>query len=181
MENLFNLDGRVAVVTGAGGAMGSVIAVGLASHGADVVVAAHKNRDRIPSTMEKIESFGRKAMEALCDVTSQSDVDRTVKETLDEFGHVDILVNVPGYSFRTDAADVDISDWEALMAVNLTGAFRCAQAFGRCMIEQKKGKHHLHEFHRRYGSSWTRTSRLLCLKARAYRSDTRVGYRMGSF
>jgi len=139
MKSPFELDGRVAVVTGAGGAMGSVIAVGLASCGADVVVAAHKNRNRIPSTMEKIESFGRKAMEAYCDVTSQSDVDGTVKKTLDEFGHVDILVNVPGYSFHTDAADVDISDWEALMAVNLTGAFRCAQAFGRFMIEQKKG------------------------------------------
>lgn len=139
MKSLFDLGDRVAVVTGAGGAMGSVIAVGLASYGADVVVAGHKNRDRIPSTMEKIESFGRKAMEAYCDVTSQSDVDRTVKQTLDEFGYVDILVNVPGYSFHTDAVDVNISDWEQLMAVNLTGAFRCAQAFGRCMIEQRKG------------------------------------------
>lgn len=139
MRKLFDLEGLVAVVTGAGGSMGSVIAAGLASYGADVVLAAHKNRDRIPSTIEKIESYGRKTIEASCDVTSQSDVDNLVRKTLNEFGHVDILVNVPGYSFHTDAVKVNISDWEALIAVNLTGAFRCAQAYGRCMIEQKKG------------------------------------------
>lgn len=139
MQNPFDLSGRVAVVTGAGGAMGSVIAIGLASFGADIVVASHRNRDRVPSTMEKIESFGKKAIEVSCDVTSQSDVDNAVKQTLDNFGHVDILINAPGYSFHTEAVDVNISDWEALMAVNLTGAFRCAQAFGRCMLEQKKG------------------------------------------
>lgn len=66
------------------------------------------------------------ALETCCDVTSQADVGRIVKETLDKFGRVDILVNTPGYSFRTDAADALISDWEYLMAVNLTGAFRCA-------------------------------------------------------
>lgn len=139
MESLFGLNDRVAVVTGAGGAMGSVIAVGLASHGADVVVAGYGDRDRIPGMLEQIRSLGRKALETYCDVTSQADVDRIVAETLDEFGRVDILINTPGYSFRTDAADVLIPDWEALMAVNLTGAFRCAQAFGRCMIEQRKG------------------------------------------
>lgn len=137
--DLFRLDGRVAVITGAGGAMGSVMAVGLASYGADVVVAGHENRDRMPRILEQIRSSGRKALETYCDVTSQEDVDRVVEETLDEFGRVDIFVNVPGYSFHTDASDVLISDWEALMAVNLTGAFRCAQAFGRCMIEQGKG------------------------------------------
>lgn len=139
MESPFRLDGRVAVVTGAGGAMGSVMAVGLASHGTDVVVAGYGDKTRIPGTLEQIRSLGRKTLETYCDVTSQADVDRIVKETLEEFGRVDVLVNTPGYSFRTDAADVLISDWKDLMAVNLTGAFRCAQAFGRCMIEQRKG------------------------------------------
>ena len=139
MGSLFRLDDCVAVVTGAGGAMGSVMTVGLASHGADVVVAGYGDRARIPGTLEQIRTLGRKALETHCDVTSQSDVDRITKETLDEFGRVDILVNTPGYSFRTDASDVPIPDWEDLMAVNLTGAFRCAQAFGRCMIEQRKG------------------------------------------
>jgi len=139
MDDLFRLDGRVAVVTGAGGAMGSVIAIGLASYGADVVVVGHKNKDRISETLEKIRTFGRRALETYCDVTSQTDVDRIVNETMDEFGHVDIYVNMPGYSFRVDAADVNISRWESLIGVNLTGAFRCAQAFGRYMIKQKKG------------------------------------------
>lgn len=139
MENLFQLDGRVAVVTGAGGAMGNVIAIGLASYGADIVAVGHKNRARMSETLERIRSLGRKALVTYCDVTSQKDVDRVVNETLNEFGHIDIYVNLPGYSFHTDAADVSISDWETLIAVNLTGAFRCAQAFGRCMIKQRKG------------------------------------------
>jgi len=139
MQNLFDLSGRVAVVTGAGGAMGSVIAVGLASYGADVVVVGHKNKERMPKTLNKIKSLSRKALEMYCDVTSQEDVDRLLKATLDEFGHADILVNNAGYTFRADAPYVNIEDWEKLMAVNLTGAFRCAQAFAHGMIERKKG------------------------------------------
>ena len=139
MKNLFDLSGRVAVVTGAGGAMGSVIAVGLASYGADVVVVGYKDKERVPQTLNHIRELGRKALEIYCDVSSQEDVDRLLKATLDEFGHADILVNGAGYTFRADACDVNIEDWERLMAVNLTGAFRCAQAFGRGMIERKEG------------------------------------------
>ena len=139
MQNLFDLSGRVAVITGAGGAMGSVIAIGLGTYGADVVVVGHKNKERIPETLSQIKALGRKTLEMYCDVASQEDVDRLLKATLDEFGQVDILVNGAGYTFRTDAPYVNIEDWEKLMAVNLTGAFRCAQAFGKGMIERKKG------------------------------------------
>jgi gluconate 5-dehydrogenase len=139
MQNLFDLSESVAVVTGAGGAMGNIIAVGLATYGADVVVVGHKNKERMPKTLSQIRALGRKALEIYCDVASQEDVDRLLKATLDEFGHADILVNGAGYTFRTDAPYVNIEDWERLMAVNLTGAFRCAQAFGKGMIERKKG------------------------------------------
>lgn len=139
MRNLFDLSGLSAVVTGAGGAMGSVIAEGLAFYGADVAVVGHKNKGRMPKTLDRIRSFGRKSLEVYCDVTSQEDVDKMVEKTLGEFGHIDVMVNCPGYSFHTDAVDVRIEDWEALIAVNLTGAFRCIQAFGRDMIRRRKG------------------------------------------
>ena len=139
MQNLFDLSGRVAVITGAGGALGSVISVGLASYGADIVVAGYRDEERIPETLSQIRALGRKALEIYCDVSSQEDVDKLLQATLDEFGHADILINNAGYTFRADAPDVCIDDWEKLMAVNLTGAFRCAQAFGRGMIEKQKG------------------------------------------
>ena len=103
MQNLFDLSESVAVVTGAGGAMGNVIAVGLAAYGADVVVVGHKNKERMSKTLSQIRALGRKALEIYCDVASQEDVDRLLKATLDEFGHADILVNGAGYTFRTDA------------------------------------------------------------------------------
>jgi len=139
MKDLFRLDNLVAVVTGAGGAMGSVIAEGLAYYGADVAVIGHKNKDRMQKALDAIRAKGRKALECYCDIKSQNDVERVVRETIDYFGHVDIYVNCPGYSFRVNAEDVEIPDWENLIDVNLTGAFRCIQAFGRIMIEQKKG------------------------------------------
>jgi len=139
MTNSFNLDGRVAVVTGAGGAMGSVIAIGLAEHGASVVVAGYKEEERVPQTVAQIKALGKNALETYCDVASQEDVDQLLQTTLNAFGPADILVNCAGYSFHTDACDVRIEDWDRLMSVNLTGAFRCAQAFGRGMIERKKG------------------------------------------
>ena len=139
MRDFFVLDGHVAVVTGAGGALGSVMAVGLASYGADVVVVGYKDEERVPETLDQIRSLGRKALEVYCDVTSQEEVDGLLEATLTAFGGADILVNCAGYTFHADACDVRIEDWEKLIAVNLTGAFRCAQAFGRGMIERKKG------------------------------------------
>lgn len=139
MRDWFDLDGRVAVVTGAGGALGSVMAAGLAAYGADVVVAGYREPERVPQTVDQIRALGRKALEAYCDVTSQQEVDRLLQLTVDSFGGADILVNCAGYSFHVDACDVRIEDWERLMAVNLTGAFRCAQAFGRGMVERKRG------------------------------------------
>ena len=139
MRDWFDLDGRVAVVTGAGGALGSVIAVGLAAYDADVVVVGYKEPERVPQALEQIRALGRKALGTYCDVTSQQEVDRLLQATLDEFGTADILVNCAGYSFHTDACDVRIEDWDKLIATNLTGAFRCAQAFGRGMVERKKG------------------------------------------
>ena len=139
MRDWFDLHGRVAVVTGAGGALGSVMAVGLAAYGADVVVAGYREQERVPQTVEQIRALGRKALAGYCDVTSQQEVDRLLAATSDTFGPADILVNCAGYTFHAEACDVRIEDWERLIAVNLTGAFRCAQAFGRRMVERRKG------------------------------------------
>ena len=68
MRDCFDLAGRVAVVTGAGGALGSVMAAGLAAHGADVIVAGYKEKENVPQALDRIRSLGRQALEAYCDV-----------------------------------------------------------------------------------------------------------------
>ena len=139
MRDLFDLEGRVAVVAGAGGHMGSVMALGLARYGADVVLAWYGSQDRIPGIVEQVGALGKEALEVECDITSQGDVDRLRDAVLGRFGRADVLVNCAGYTFRADACDVRIEDWNNLLAVNLTGAFRCAQAFGRGMLERRQG------------------------------------------
>lgn len=138
MRNLFDLGGRVSVIVGGGGAIGGAIAVGLAFHGAEVVVA-DVNEQGMGEIVNRAKDVGRKALGVRCDVTSQADVDGLVQATSREFGHADVLVYSVGYSFHTEACDVPMEDWERLMGVNLGGAFRCAQAFGRGMVERKKG------------------------------------------
>lgn len=112
--------------------------MGLASHGAEVVVS-DVNEEGMGQVVDRVREAGGRAVAVRCDVTSQEDVDGLVEATARELGQADILVYSVGYSFHTEACDVDMDDWERLMGVNLTGAFRCAQAFGQGMVEREKG------------------------------------------
>jgi len=122
------LQGRVAIVTGGARNIGRAIALDLAEGGASVTVVARSDMKGIRSTVSEIEAKGRKALGLQIDVTSESDVQRMVDETLARFGRIDILVNNAGIRLEAAVEDLSLQAWREVMAVSLDGAFLCVKA-----------------------------------------------------
>jgi NAD(P)-dependent dehydrogenase (short-subunit alcohol dehydrogenase family) len=137
-DNLFDLTGRVAVVTGAASGLGQAMAIGLARNGADIA-AADINDAGLAETVEKITPLGRKAIAVHCDITQSDQVERLFDEVDRVFGRLDILVNDPYAIARYRPEDLSLDDWNRVLSVNLTGYFLCAQAAGKRMMKQGWG------------------------------------------
>ena len=139
LHDLFDLSGRVAIVTGARRGIGFAIAEGLASAGAVSVIA-----DILPEGGEEaaqlIRSKGLNAKSIPVDVTRRDSVGNLVSQTLKEFGPIDILVNCAGIILRKPIEQVTDEEWNAIMDVNLRGVFLCSQIVGIEMIKRKQGK-----------------------------------------
>jgi len=136
---LFDLGGRVAVVTGAGGALGGALARGLAAYGADVVVT-DLALSSLESAVTDIEFLGRRSLPLACDVTDEAGVRSMIDAAIAEMGSVDILITAAGISNRYSAEDFPAAEWDRVMSVNVRGTFLCCQAAGRHMIERGSGK-----------------------------------------
>lgn len=134
----FRLDGRVAVVTGASSGMGVVFARALADAGARVVLAARR-RERLEAEAAVLRARGAEALALACDVAREDEVDRLVEETTRRLGPAGILVNNAGFTTVVPAELQTLDDWRAQVEVNLTGAFLCAQRFGRGMLDAGRG------------------------------------------
>ena len=141
LPSLFGLSGKVAVVTGAGanGGIGHAIAIGLAQHGADVLVSDIDEAGAQQTTAELRQS-GHRAQSVVCDISSPEQVENLFAVADHEFGRVDILVNVP-YIFpsRVRPHELSLEDWQATLAVCLTGYFLCTQQALRRMVVQEAG------------------------------------------
>ena len=138
-EPSFDLSGKVAIVTGGSRGIGRAIALGLASHGADVVVASRKQAD-LDIVAAEIRALGRKAAAIATHMRNKEDIDRLVEQTLDQFGKIDILVNNAGTNpYFGLLMNIEESAWDQIMTVNLKGYFLMAQAVARGMIEQGSG------------------------------------------
>jgi len=140
MANLFDLTGRVAVVTGGAGGIGSAIAKGLAGQGASVVVTSRGLAGLEETAHEITEATGATAVPMTVDVSDEKSVATLVAAVLDRFGKVDILVNAHGFNFKAQALELSIEQWKKLMDVNVTGTIITCQQFGRVMVAQKRGK-----------------------------------------
>ncbi|MBM4363397.1 MAG: glucose 1-dehydrogenase [Deltaproteobacteria bacterium] len=134
----FDLRGRVAVVTGASSGLGVAFAEGLAGAGAHLVLAARR-KDRLDALIAALAEQGIEALAVRADVAREADVDALVAATRQRFGRVDVLVNNAGVANVAPAADESREAFTATLDVNLTGAFLCAQRFGRVMLEQGSG------------------------------------------
>ena len=122
------LEGRVALVTGAGRNIGRAIALDLAAAGAAVVVNARSNRAEAEAVATEIAAFGGRAAVALGDVTDTDAVAGMVRAALDTFGRLDILVNNAAIRREMPFAEMDFASWRAVLDVCLDGAFHCARA-----------------------------------------------------
>jgi len=136
----FAMNGRAAIVTGAGRGIGRGISLSLAGAGADVAVV-DLDEERGRRTAEEIRSKGRKAFFIKADVTNGKAVQRMVEEAVAEFGKIDILVNNAGGSSGARVPPLEMSEeiWDKSIALNLKAAFLCIQAAGKTMIRQGGG------------------------------------------
>jgi len=139
VRDLFDLSGRVAIVTGGGSGIGRQLAQALAELGADVVLCARRP-ERCEQAAEEIAQLGVRALGLRCDVTDKAGVEAMVARVLGELGRVDILVNNAGASWGAPAVDHPLEGWNKVLAVNLTGVFLVSQAAGRVMIDRGGGK-----------------------------------------
>lgn len=135
----FDLSGKVAIVTGAGRGIGYHIALGLAKYGADLVVCS-RTLSELEKVRGEIEKLGRKVLFQQMDVTKIPEIHAMVEESVKAFGYIDILVNNAGINITQWAVDVTEEAWDKVIDTNLKGLFFCAQAVGKVMIQQKKGK-----------------------------------------
>lgn len=136
--SLFDLTGRVAVVTGAARGLGRAIALGLADHGATLALF-DRDGDAVAERAASLIAGGRVAAAFACDVAEEPDVRRAVDGVIARFGRIDILVNNAGITKRIALFDWKAEDWQEVIAVNQVGSFLVARAVGRHMIDKKAG------------------------------------------
>jgi NAD(P)-dependent dehydrogenase (short-subunit alcohol dehydrogenase family) len=134
-----NLANQVALVTGAGQGIGKASALALAAAGAHVVAADIAGR-KAEETAEAIMSLQRRALPVQADVGDLRDIDRMVRQTLDEFGQIDILLNNAGVTRRADIMELTEEDWDRIHRVNAKGVFFCLQRVAREMIPRRSGR-----------------------------------------
>lgn len=140
MTDLFRLDGKVAVVTGAGGGIGEAAAHGLAQYGASVVVAS-RNLPNLQRMANEIRSEHKVETSAFrVDVTEEKSVMQLAEQVVGKFGTVDILVNSQGLNIKNPATSFASKEWEQMFSVNVTGTMLACREFGKIMVEKKRGK-----------------------------------------
>jgi len=136
---LFDITGKVAIVTGGNGGIGLGMAKGMASIGASIIVAG-RNAEKANAALETLRAMGARAEFVPVDVTKQDQCIRMVADALAVFGRVDILVNNAGMSIRKRPEDLTEAEWHAVMDTNLTSAFLCSKAVYEPMKQSGGGK-----------------------------------------
>lgn len=138
-RSLFDLSGRVAVVTGGTTGLGHAIAMALAEAGAEVV-ASSRRLEQVEKAAAEIEALGRRTLRVASDVLDRDSVQALHDAVLGEFGRVDILVNAAGITHKAPVLEMDEADWSRVMETNLTGTLRACQIFGATMIRAGYGR-----------------------------------------
>ena len=136
---MFELKGRVAVVTGASSGLGRSMTYALAERGASLVLLS-RNIDKLKELKKDLESKGARVLAIKCDVTSTNEINFAAEKTKEIFGKVDILVNCAGASKDKGALDMDDEEWNFTINTDLTSVFKVTRAFGNIMKENNYGR-----------------------------------------
>ena len=138
MTDKLRLDGRTALVTGAGKGLGRAVALGLAQAGANVALLARTAKD-LEAVAAEIVTLGREAMALPADATRSAEVDGAVAKAVERFGAIDVLVHAAGGSLRKPALEISDDEWESVIASNLDSTFYVCRAVGRVMVARGQG------------------------------------------
>lgn len=138
MTNMFSLEGKTALVTGARTGIGQAIAVGLAKSGAEVILLGHQ--DNMQETEQTIERLGKSSKTVLVDLGNIPDLSAKCDELVSQLGHVDILVNNAGIIRRQPASEHSLENWQAVIDTNLHAIFILSQKFAQSMLTKGAGK-----------------------------------------
>ena len=136
---MFDLHGRVAVITGASSGLGLQMSKGFAEQGADLVIMARRI-DRLEKIAEQIKTLGVRCLPIRCDVTDSEAVNRAAEEAIEFYGKIDILVNNAGASKNAGVLDMTDEEWDFTIQADLTSVFKVTRAFARYMAEKKYGR-----------------------------------------
>ena len=133
------LQGKTALIAGAGRNNGRAIALRFASEGADLILIARKRGDELKQVARECEAFGVKTLALLADLSDHEEVNRVVQQGIDRFAKVDVLVSVAGLRPHKDFWDISYEEWHQVFAVNLHSTFYLAKALAPGMMQRKSG------------------------------------------
>jgi gluconate 5-dehydrogenase len=139
VKELFDLTGRVAIVSGGSIGLGLQMAEGLAEVGANLVLCARK-KERCEEAAEALRAHGVETLALGCDVKDKTEIEQVVEKTLAKFGRIDILVNNAGVSWGAPVEEMTLEQWDKVLSTNLTGTFLFCQAVGKAMTARRAGK-----------------------------------------
>ncbi|MFD2616434.1 SDR family NAD(P)-dependent oxidoreductase [Terrilactibacillus laevilacticus] len=139
IDELFHLKGKVAVITGAGKGLGRGYAEALAKAGCTCVCVG-RAKESLDETIELIQEISPQSMALSLDISDISNIEKAIDHIISEFGHIDILVNNAGTEIAKDFVDVRPEEYDAIMSVNMKGAYFLSQAISKHMILKKRGK-----------------------------------------
>ena len=139
MQDLFSLQGKVALVTGAAQGIGREIALGFAQYGADIV-AVDLTDEKLLTLKNAIEAQNRRCLVLATDLVHVDRIDRMVETAVKEMGRIDILANIAGVNVHKAAEEMTEKEWDFVLDINLKALFFCCQAVGKVMLQQGSGR-----------------------------------------